>query len=855
MKPVVGWWEFDPDLNVLRQTVSGQTIRFSGLVTFDAEFSLPRSNNLRWMRFDYRDGEVSYPLLVEWRNIPEFPEGPVTSRRNVNWRVDHLRSAALWRREAGFGPAYPQYGLWRRVDSCVCDAFACWPVPVTGAALPGSIGLNGGWWNGHWTENLFREVRHADVTSASARLHAVLQTPWIERLDRPPPSPWEFVPQTGSQASGNVLDWGFVLKPNGTPTLAEGTTPTGVERSRPYLRDAKQERFLIPFYRTKVFGFVRFVYVDPEIVTDLLAINVPKSEFDSRLPSMRIDLVHKRIGVIRRKDGQPITPVLGPSQGPGRDAIRVPSLQQELAARLMEACVDGWLEWPGADVALQDEEGGSPVSLRLERPSRLGIAHPDLAGSDLHVAVRAARSAERVIPPLRPGAHPWQVRQDSIAYLFQKAEGNDGILRVAEPTTTTGWWQYDPERGALVNGKSGQRISYVDRLPDRDGHIDHDRSSLRFVYEDSDIRHTIRVDREGTNILTWRFDHNKSAEDDAPSPDGVPPYGLWRRLEDCLHDAFLAWPETEVVGQRPRQVESRGGWRNATWMPNVGARSDAAWSSEDPPASEPVDPVLEPLDASSPMWRFVDSPSIERTAGLSFVEKVSHNRYILPSDRPLTGFENRVPYVIRSDGGAVIFPSRNLPVKVRDDWAHCLILTYADERVIVEYMAGEYHDWEIRLDLPVGFGLRDPSRRDELLGRNLPHDSFGPDKTPTLDLHRRMNRAFIDGVAAWTGSRHRMPIDPEWYAREIVGRGSKAPYENFGIPLGIRRNISITGGFAGGLYMKTLAQHVALAERKPAATSAGDAPLPDRIAATLGGAARRLSAIAAPIPFGRRKRT
>lgn len=152
MKRLFGWWWLDAERAQLIIPGTGQSVRYAGRVDDDADLGLAGNSDRHWMRFEYEDGECRYPLLVEYRNIQD--ERPRFWRPVVG-RVDHVRSAALWRKETNSATANPPYGLWRRVDDRICGAFACRPRLEVVGTKPSRPAINGGWLNGRWTSELY----------------------------------------------------------------------------------------------------------------------------------------------------------------------------------------------------------------------------------------------------------------------------------------------------------------------------------------------------------------------------------------------------------------------------------------------------------------------------------------------------------------------------------------------------------------------------------------------------------------------------------------------------------------------------------------------------------------------------
>ncbi|MET0530357.1 MAG: hypothetical protein ABW003_18820, partial [Microvirga sp.] len=72
--------------------------------------------------------------------------------------------------------------------------------------------------------------------------------------------------------------------------------------------------------------------------------------------------------------------------------------------------------------------------------------------------------------------------------------------------------------------------------------------------------------------LSWSIDHSASAVEwrrSCGTRAEIPPYGLWRRVDDALFDALACWPPSEAVGPEPSRIDSWGGWFNGEWSPRL----------------------------------------------------------------------------------------------------------------------------------------------------------------------------------------------------------------------------------------------------------------------------------------------
>jgi hypothetical protein len=163
------WWSYRTNEQALVHKYSDERIEYQS----HKQDGLPQTGPDRWLRLEYRcksDG-AWYPLLVQIRRCSPGETDPTASifrrtwfRPQLDiWRVDHTRSLALWRSETGRADL-PSYGLWRRADLAVIQAARC-PTPdgiVFGVRSAEMVALNGGWLNGRWRAEFYRQAYHAD---------------------------------------------------------------------------------------------------------------------------------------------------------------------------------------------------------------------------------------------------------------------------------------------------------------------------------------------------------------------------------------------------------------------------------------------------------------------------------------------------------------------------------------------------------------------------------------------------------------------------------------------------------------------------------------------------------------------
>ena len=130
-----------------------------------------------------------------------------------------------------------------------------------------------------------------------------------------------------------------------------------------------------------------------------------------------------------------------------------------------------------------------------------------------------------------------------------------------------GWWTFDAETQTLINCVSDQRIRFENAEDDAGSLLQPPASGparLRFSYQDAEVRYpvlvTARYETYGGSgfdhgdsdrlSLSWSIDHSASAVEwrrSCGTRAEIPPYGLWRRVDDALFDALACWPPSEAV--------------------------------------------------------------------------------------------------------------------------------------------------------------------------------------------------------------------------------------------------------------------------------------------------------------------
>lgn len=229
-----------------------------------------------------------------------------------------------------------------------------------------------------------------------------------------------------------------------------------------------------------------------------------------------------------------------------------------------------------------------------------------------------------------------------------------------------GWWSYDSDTRTMQNDVTGQTVT--EHRLDSSGR-------KRIVYRDADVRYTLYATRNfhlgDSEWMTLRVDYDESAKRQSTVSflrKEIPSYGLWRRIDDCITDALLVWPDPENEGRRRVQFDLKGGWLNGEWKTKWIRRfSNDSFRPCSPSGDEPQSMKLVSLDMKPPKrWTFVDAAITElpRFEGLS-VGDMKWDTVRLPSDVKPTGFETAVPHLMRGDGEAHF-----IPMSIDPGWAY-----------------------------------------------------------------------------------------------------------------------------------------------------------------------------------------
>jgi hypothetical protein len=153
------WWVCDEQRRTMVNRASGEQVAYVGSIEPPGGPTGPWT----WHRFDYLHQDTRYPLVVEFRRVAyagyhggQEAAAGMQLKNCVVYRVDHVRSAELWRRDTNADASHPSWGLWRRVDEAAIEAICCQPETRYLGPPVDEVALSGGWFNGEWRDALYR---------------------------------------------------------------------------------------------------------------------------------------------------------------------------------------------------------------------------------------------------------------------------------------------------------------------------------------------------------------------------------------------------------------------------------------------------------------------------------------------------------------------------------------------------------------------------------------------------------------------------------------------------------------------------------------------------------------------------
>ncbi|WP_320499796.1 hypothetical protein [Dongia rigui] len=219
------------------------------------------------LRFDYEYHDVTYPLLIDTGEIlypnphPNFglmlnwEDAPRETIASFVWRIDHNKSAALWKLAQTGSSLFPAYSLWRQIDRAIVE------VAMSGITAPGGIGHHmrrarevatiGGWHNGKWHSELLRRVGEVQFLKKTSYFYP-RRVPFFGLDADRQPSKWrpeggqlngaDFPLDTSEQFMVNDAD-GATLSLESSGHSAKGQVGLGGEIKLTYRREDKAHTF------------------------------------------------------------------------------------------------------------------------------------------------------------------------------------------------------------------------------------------------------------------------------------------------------------------------------------------------------------------------------------------------------------------------------------------------------------------------------------------------------------------------------------------------------------------------------------------------------------------------------------
>jgi hypothetical protein len=501
---------------------------------------------------------------------------------------------------------------------------------------------------------------------------------------------------------------------------------------------------------------------------------------------------------------------------PGGTVSRAQYTPYAVERRLAHACMDAWLSQPDPSWYYAE----SPDRLKaLSVPAAMASIGWTLAGSVVPSRLEALASLD---PQLGGKPNP-------LSFMFD--EEKDGIERGSSSFSTFGFWRFDPGTRSLFNILSDQRLRLRERINQAEtGNEPASRGGMiwRFQYEDSELSYPLVVFSQvvaarGNLRFLWVVDHERSKalwqEEDGR---GLPPFGLWQRVNECASDALLCWPELQETGPRPASIISAAGWFNRSWSMAIRRQRDRGLDHFFVEREAPMEPFLQDVNAPPQVWRFVDASQAVPHASLAHLQQIEPHRLYLPADAALTGFETEVPHLRRNDGQAVMFPGGLRSDLYRgEDYVPRPFFLYADEDLFFCVRGGEFDawrelrsNWTFELCRPFHIGLRHLDRFDASQPDGVPAAYFWrekregnlirPQTIPSPAITQRVTAALIDGWLVWTGTPMRLLDDPE-HLQELGKRAQVPPLERSGIDLERKSKVRVEGTYVGGRFNRRAA--------------------------------------------------
>lgn len=313
--------------------------------------------------------------------------------------------------------------------------------------------------------------------------------------------------------------------------------------------------------------------------------------------------------------------------------------------------------------------------------------------------------------------------------------------------TTYGWHEHGQDPVSVTNVVTGQRLTVLSRV-DAGGVV-----KLRVRYQDAEMALDLpMVLRQGTGAAWSELDYQwVFAKPPAP--------GLWRRLDDFLSDALLAWSPDLVFDATRQGLVVLGGWQGGAWQPSW--RREFMSSRSTLPAPDfsalPL-PRLRPLtEAVSWPWHYSDVEKPVSEVEWTWVDGVPH------------GVQPHAPCLEREGPPAWLFPSRLEPELNRGE----------DPMGLIYYTLAEAgHAFTFRHHPLVDVSLL-----------SLTKDGGDKCETPSYQDWKRIASTLADAWPFWRTPPRTMPGPTQTRWSGLF---------DFSAPVG-KQGLRINGGFVAGI--------------------------------------------------------
>jgi hypothetical protein len=378
-------------------------------------------------------------------------------------------------------------------------------------------------------------------------------------------------------------------------------------------------------------------------------------------------------------------------------------------------------------------------------------------------------------------------------------------------------WSYNQSTRTLLNLATNQTVQYCGPKLDLDwtkAEFKRYTDAFLFLYKDDDLEFPVIRWNSKVPALCY-FDYNTSLQvwnHENSTHEPVLPYGIWRRLDQCLIDAFLCWPKSDEEVTARYWLCSRGGWLNGQWEPSLEREFSAGLDHDLLLKHRPVETALPSLAIQSPApWIFC---SVEAgcTAKLNGIVETENFPPYLPASSALSGFERSISHLKRADGTAVMFPSA-VQVSTSPGERQCFesaYITYADKNLFFDIVCTtRENSWIFtvpeNLRTTKNFGVRHSPKTGYLIDSQLLQFlwEYRDQLLFSPGFVHEFTQSLVDGWLSWKGSQHHLHQDPDRLEALVASGATDVPeLERSGLLLMQRQSVRITGRYVGGIFRR-----------------------------------------------------